>query len=119
MSNRSIARIDHDHPLLHDVPSLHGFGQLFMIRRSHRTCTLRFLRDFVIPYIILTNDAMFEITQVLEHKHESIKSGYHWNAHVLHRSTVVDCGIVNDHCGEQVVVLVGHGHLQIGGADQR
>ena len=119
MSNCSIARIDHDHPLLHDVPTLHSFGQRFVIRRSHRTCTLRFLRDFVILCITMTKDAMFEITQVLEHKHDSIKSGYHRNANVLHRSTVVDCGIVNDHCGEQVVVLLGLGHLQIAGADQR
>ena len=96
MSNRSIARIDHDHPLLHDVPSLHDFGQLFVIRRSHRTCTSRFLRDFVILCITITKDAMFEIAQVLEHKHESIESGYHRNANVLHRLTVVGREIVND-----------------------
>ena len=119
MSNRSIVRIDHDHPLLHDVPLLHGFGQLFVIRRSHRTCTSRFLRDFVILCITITKDSMFEIAQVLEHKHESIESGYHRNANVLHRSTVVGREIVNDHCGEQVVVLVGHGYFQIGGSDQR
>ena len=117
MSLHSIARIDHDHPLLHDVPSLHDFGQLFVIRRSHRTCTSRFLRDFVILCITVTKDVMLEIAQVLEHKHESIESGYHWNANVLHRSTVVDCMIVNDHCGEQVVVLTGN--LQMGGANQR
>ena len=120
MSNRSIVRIDPDHPLLHDVPSFHDFGQLFVIRRSrYRTCTSRFLRDFVILCIAMTKDAMFEIAQVLEHKHESIESGYHRNANVLHRSTVVGREIVNDHCGEQVVVLLGLGHLQIAGADQR
>ena len=50
-------------------------------------------------------------------EHQSIESGYHWNADVLHRSTVVGCEIVNDHCVEQIAVLVGN--LQIGGSDQR
>ena len=116
MSNRSIARVDHDHPLLHDVPTLHVFWQLLVIRRSHRNCTSRFLRDFVILCITMTKDAMLEIAQVIEHTHESIESGYLWNANVFHRSTGVGRGIVNDHCGEQVVVLTGN--LQIGGADQ-
>ena len=62
MSSLSIARIDHDHLLLHDVLTLHGFGQLFVIRRSrHRTCTSHFLRDFVILCITMTEDAMLEI----------------------------------------------------------
>ena len=55
--------------------------------------------------------------QVLEHKHQSIKGGDYWNADILHRSTIVGDGIINDHCGEQIVVLVGN--LQIGGSDQR
>ena len=42
----STTRIDHIHPSVRDVSALHGFGQLFMIRRSHRTCTSHFLRDF-------------------------------------------------------------------------
>ena len=44
-SLHSIAHNDHDNPLLHDVLSLHGLGQLFVIQRSHRTCTSRFLWD--------------------------------------------------------------------------
>ena len=42
----STTHIDHIHPSVHDVSALHGFGQLFVIRRSHRTCTSHFLRDF-------------------------------------------------------------------------
>ena len=57
----------------------------------------------------------FEIAQILEYIHQSIESGYHRNAHVLHRSTVVCRGIINDHCNEQIVVLAGN--LQIGGSD--
>ena len=45
-----------------------------------------------------------------------IESGYHRNADVLHRSTVVDRSIVNDHCGNQIVVLVDN--LQIGGSHE-
>ena len=67
--------------------------------------------------ITLTKDSMFEIIQVLEHIHQSTKSGYHPNADVLHRSTVVGGGIVNDHCDKQNTVLIGN--LKIGGSDQR
>ena len=52
--------------------------------------------------------------QVLEHKHQSIKAGDYWNAEFLHRSTVVGDWIINDHCDEQIVVLVGN--IQIGGS---
>ena len=97
---------DYDHLSVCDVPSLHDFGQLFEIQRSHRTCTSRFLRDLVILCITLTKDAMLEISQVLEQKHQSIESGYHRNADTFNRSTVVGQGIVNDHRGEQVVVQV-------------
>ena len=50
---------------------------------------------------------------IAEHEHQSIESGYHRNADVFHGAEVMDLGIVNDHCGEQIVVLVGN--LQIGG----
>ena len=45
--------------------------------------------------------------QVLEHNHQSIEAGDHQYADVLHRSAVVSRDIVNNHRGEQVVVLVG------------
>ena len=67
----------------------------------------------IILRITLTKDAMLEIAQVLEHQYQWIESDYHRYTDVLHRSTVVGRGIVNDHCGEQIVVLVGN--LQIGG----
>ena len=58
---------------------------------------------------------MYDVAcQVLEHKQQSIESGNHRNADVLHRSRIVGRGIVNGHRGEQIVVLVGHEHLQIG-----
>ena len=47
--------------------------------------------------IVLSCYAMFEIAQVLEHKHQSIESGYHCNADALHRLTVVSRGIINDY----------------------
>ena len=72
----------------------------------HDSCEIIILR------ITLTKDTMLEIAQVLERKHPSIESGYHRNVDVLHRSTVVGRGIVNDHRGEQIVVV---GNLQIGG----
>ena len=52
---------------------------------------------------------------IAEHEYQPIIPSNHWNADVLYRSTVDGRGIVNDHCGEQVVVLVGN--LQIGGLD--
>ena len=55
---------------------------------------------------------MFEIAQILEYKYQSIEPGYHWYKDILHRSIIVGRGIVNDHCGTQVVVLAGN--LQIG-----
>ena len=78
---------------------------------------LRVSCEMIILCIILTKDAMFEFVQILEYKYQSIESGYHWNVNVLHRSTVVGRGIINDRCGKQVVVLIGN--LQIGGLDQR
>ena len=65
-------------------------------------------------YVVQSHDIAF---QIAEQEHQSIESGYHWNADILHRSTVVGCEIVNDHCVEQIAVLVGN--LQIGGSDQR
>ena len=67
----------------------------------------------IILRITLKKDAMLEIAQVLEHQYQWIESDYHRYTDVLHRSIVVGCGIVNDHCGKQIVVLVGN--LQIGG----
>ena len=78
---------------------------------------LRVSRCIPILRITLTKDAIFEIAQILEHQYQSIELGYHWYADVLHRSIIVGRGIVNDHRGEQIVVLVGN--LQIGGAHQR
>ena len=49
--------------------------------------------------------------QIAEHEHQSIESGYHRNADVFHGVEVINLGIVNDHCSEQVAVLVGN--LQI------
>ena len=94
--------------------SMNGFA------RSEEVVTepaLRVSCCMSIPCITLTKDAMFEIAQILKHKHQSIESDYHRNADVLHRSTVVGRGIVSDHCGKHVVVLVGK--LQNGGSHQR
>ena len=88
--------------------------------RSEEVVTESVLRvscEMSILCITLTKDAMLEIAQILKHKHQSIESDYHRNADVLHRSTVVGRGIVSDHCGEQIVVLVGK--LQNGGSHQR
>ena len=38
---------------------------------------------------------------------------YHRNAYILRRSTVVNRGILNDHCGEQIVFLVGTSNQMI------
>ena len=59
---------------------------------------------------VQSHDIAFHIA---EYKHQSIEVGDHWNADVLHRSTVVCGGIVIDHCSKQIVVLVDN--LQIGG----
>ena len=65
-------------------------------------------------FAIQSPDIVFHI---MEQKHSSIESGYHWNADGLHRSIVVGRGIVNDHRGEQIVTPVGN--LKIGGSDQQ
>ena len=49
--------------------------------------------------------------------YQSIKAGDYWNADIHHQSTIVGDGIINDHRGEQIVVLVGN--LQIGGLHKR
>ena len=88
--------------------------------RSEEVVTEPVLRvscEMSILRINTTKDAMFEIAQVREWKHQSIESGYHSYTDVLHRSTVVGRGIVSDHRGEQIVVLAGK--LQIGGTHQR
>ena len=94
--------------------SMNGFA------RSEEVVTepaLYVSRCMSILCITLTKDTMFEIAQVLERIHQSTKSGYHPNADVLHRSTVVGGGIVNDHCDKQNTTLIGN--LKIGGSDQR
>ena len=68
-----------------------------------------FYRQLGLEFAIQSHDIAFHITEI---EHQSIESGYHWNADVLHRSTVVGRGIINDHCGEQIVV--GVGNFQIG-----
>ena len=64
-------------------------------------------------FTIQVNDITIHI---LEHKHQSIKSVNHRYADVLHGSTIVGRGIINDHCGEQIIVLIGN--LHIGGSYQ-
>ena len=39
-------RIDHDHPSVWDMSAFHSFRQMFVIQRSRRTCTSRFLREY-------------------------------------------------------------------------
>ena len=56
------------------------------------------------------------IIHILEHKHQSIKSVNHRYTNVLHGADVIILEIINDHCGEQIVVLVGN--LHIGGSYQ-
>ena len=71
-------------------------------------------RQLEFEFAIQWQDIAFHIT---EQEHQSIESGYHRNADILHRSTVVGRGIVNDYRGEQIVAPVGN--LQIGGSHQR
>ena len=88
--------------------------------RSEEVVTESVLRvscEMSILCITLTKDAMFEIAQILEHQYQSIESGDHSYVDGLYGSTVVGRGIVSDHCGEQIVVLVGK--LQNGGSHQR
>ena len=60
---------------------------------------------------------VYDITiHILKHKHQSIKSVNHRYTNVRHRSTIVGRWIINDHCGEQVIVLIGN--LHIGGSYQ-
>ena len=60
------------------------------------------------------HDVAFEVS---EHKHQSIETGYDGYADVLHRSKVIDLGIINDHGCKQVVVLISN--LEIRGSHQR
>ena len=57
--------IGHIHLSDLDEPVFHGFGQLFVNQRIHRTCTSHFWIDFY-SSIILTIDALFESGQVLD-----------------------------------------------------
>ena len=77
---------------------------------------LRVSRCVSILHIVLSCHAMFEIAQTLS-KTSIDRIGYHWYADALNRSTVVSRGIINNHCGEQIVVLVVS--LNIGGYNQR
>ena len=73
-----------------------------------------FYSQLEFEFAIQLHDIVFHIT---EQEHQSTESGYHWNADILHRSTVVGGGIVNDHRGEQIVTPVGN--LKIGGSDHQ
>ena len=50
---------------------------------------------------------------IAEQEHQSIESGYHRYVYFFHSTDDIGREIVNDHCGEQIVVLAGN--LQIGG----
>ena len=89
--------------------SMNGFA----ISEEVTKPALRVSCEMSILRINMTKDAMFELAQILEHQYQSIESGYHSYVDVRHRSTVVGREIVNNHCGTQIVVLVGK--LQIGG----
>ena len=69
-----------------------------------------FDRQLEFEFAVQSHDITIHIA---EQEHQSIESGYHRNADVFHGAEIINLGIVNDHCGEQVVVLVGN--LQIGG----
>ena len=58
------------------------------------------------------------IIHILEYKHQSIKSVNHRYTNVSHRSTIVGRWIINDHCGEQIVVVLVC-NLHIWGSYQR
>lgn len=73
-----------------------------------------FYRQLGFQFAIQSQDIAIHI---VEQEHQSIKSCNHWYAYVLHGTTVVGGGIVNDNRGEQVVVLVGNLHIE--GSDQR
>ena len=60
------------------------------------------------------HDVAFEVSK---HKHQSIESSDNGYADVLHRSKVIDLGIINDHGCKQVVVLISN--LEIRGMHQR
>ena len=57
--------IGHVHLSDLDVSVFHGFGQLFVNQRSHRTCNSCFWIDFY-SFIILEIDALFKACQVLD-----------------------------------------------------
>ena len=70
----------------------------------------RLHRQLEIEFTVQSYHLAFHIA---EHEHQPIKPSDHWNAHVFHTSHVLNRWIVNDHRGEQVVVLVGRGNLQV------
>ena len=69
--------------------------------------------ELELEFAVQVHDIAFHIA---EQEHQSIESGYHRNADVRHLSTVVGRGVVNDHCGKQIVVRVGN--LQIKGTHE-
>ena len=85
--------------------SFHVLANFTFIRFSP---VLNGLLEF--EFAVQSHDIAFHIA---EQKYQSIESCYHRFADVLHRSAVGGRGIVNYHCDEQTVVLVGN--LQIGG----
>ena len=58
------------------------------------------------------------IIHILEHKHQSIESVNYRYTNVLHGADVIILGIISDHCGEQIVVVLV-GNLHIAGSYQR
>ena len=99
------------HFLLRCITQYFSHGE--MVHRWYRGRHLIihvFYRQLEFEFAVQSHDVTFHIA---EQEHQSIESGYHWNAYVFHCTGVISLGIVNDHCGEQIVALVGN--LQIGG----
>ena len=105
------------------VPAIISYPCFWMIasRSFHVVANFTFIRFSP----VLNGQLLFQFDiqilnitfKVAEQKHQSIESRYHRYADVHHRSTIVGDGIVSDHCGKHIVVLVGN--LFIGGSDQR
>ena len=72
-----------------------------------------FYRQLEFEFAVQSHDIAF---QIAEQEHQSIESGYHWFADILHGADIISSWIINDYRGEQIVVLVGN--LQIGGSHQ-
>ena len=62
-----------------------------------------FYRQLEFEFTIQVYDIAIHI---LEQEHQSIKSANHRYTNVSHRSTIVGRWIVNDHRGEQIIVVL-------------